>query len=211
MTAARGWLAVEFVVLFVGVPLAMARRWLARQPTLMLAVASLVCASYLLAHPSFDRSLLWNGAAVVAEARVIALVVLALAPLLVAATLVLARAELFALPRERTLLWLAIMLLYPIFSVYPQELIYRAFLFERYLPLFGSRAGLIAASAFAFSFAHVLFRPPWVAMSVCLVGGVVFALHYAVSGSLAVVCVEHAFFGQLIFTVGLGRYFYHAA
>jgi membrane protease YdiL (CAAX protease family) len=211
MTAARAWLTVEFVALFFGVPLAITRRWLPRQPILILAVASLVCAGYLLTQRSFDRQLLWNGAAVVAEARVIAVVVLLLAPLLVATTFVLARSELFVLPRERTLLWAAILLLYPIFSVYPQELIYRAFLFERYAPLFGSGAGLVAASAVAFSFAHVLFRPPWVAMSVCLVGGVVFALHYAVSHSLAVVCVEHALFGQLIFTVGLGRYFYHAA
>jgi membrane protease YdiL (CAAX protease family) len=209
--ASRGWLALEFVVLFFGVPLAMTRRWLPRHPILVLALATLACTSYLFAQRRFDRTLLWNGAAVAAEARAILLVVLTLAPLLVAATFVLARAELFALPRERTLLWAAIMVFYPVFSVYPQELIYRAFLFQRYAPLFDSRIAMVAASAVAFSFAHVLFRPPWVAMSTCLVGGVIFALHYAVSRSLAVVCVEHAIFGQLIFTVGLGRYFYHGA
>jgi membrane protease YdiL (CAAX protease family) len=209
--ASRGWLLTEFVLLFLGVPLAMARGWLPRQPILMLALGGLLCSVYLFAQRNFDRTMLWNGAAVVVEARAIVLVVLALAPLLVAATFVLARADLFALPRQRTLLWAAILVLYPVFSVYPQELIYRAFVFTRYAPLFGSGAGMVAASAIAFAFAHVLFRPPWVAMSTCLVGGLVFALHFAQSHSLAVVCVEHALFGQLIFTVGLGRYFYHAA
>src|SRR5262249_26884032 len=80
MTAAHAWLAVEFLVLFVGVPLAMTRRWLPRHPIPVLAAAALVCAGYLLAQRSFDRTLLWNGAAVVAEARAITLVVLALAP-----------------------------------------------------------------------------------------------------------------------------------
>jgi membrane protease YdiL (CAAX protease family) len=208
---ARAWLLTEFVALFFGVPWAMTRRWLPRQPILVLLLASLVCAWQLVHDGSFARTRLWNGAAALAEARTIALVVVALAPLLCLAAWLLARDELFLLPRQRPVLWLAIMVLYPVLSVYPQELIYRAFLFHRYAPLFGSGAAMVAASAVAFSFAHVLFRPPWVAMSTCLVGGVIFAAHYRASASLAVVCVEHALFGQLIFTVGLGRFFYHGA
>jgi membrane protease YdiL (CAAX protease family) len=207
----RAWLAAEFVLLFFGVPWAMSRHWLPRQPILILVIASGACVWYLFADPTFDRALLWNGAAVMTERRTIALIVAALAPLLFIAAMVLARQELFGLIRQRPLLWIAIMVLYPVVSVYPQELIYRAFLFQRYAPLFGSPAAMVTASAVAFSFAHVLFRPPWVAMSTCLVGGVIFAGHYYASRSLAVVCLEHAVFGQLIFTVGLGRFFYHAA
>jgi membrane protease YdiL (CAAX protease family) len=211
LTTSRAWLAIEFTVLFFGVPWAMTRRWLPRQPILILVLASAACISYLLSDRRFDRGLLWNSAALTAHSRAIALIIVILAPLLCVAAMVLARGELFALVRQRPLLWIAIMVLYPIVSVYPQELIYRAFLFQRYAPLFASPAMMVAASAVAFSFAHVLFRPPWVAMSTCLVGGVIFAAHYDASRSLAVVCVEHAVFGQLIFTVGLGRFFYHAA
>jgi membrane protease YdiL (CAAX protease family) len=211
VTTSRAWLAGEFATLFFGVPWAMTRRWLPRQPILVLVVASLACVWVLVNDSSFDRARLWNGAAVLAEARAIALVVVTLAPLLCVAAWLLARDEMFMLVRERPFLWLLIMVFYPALSVYPQELIYRAFLFQRYAPLFGSRVAIVTASALAFSFAHVLFRPPWVAMSTCLVGGAVFAAHYYVSSSLAVVCLEHALFGQLIFTIGLGRFFYHGA
>jgi membrane protease YdiL (CAAX protease family) len=207
----RVWLALEFTTLFFGVPWAMTRRWLPRQPILILALAAVACVVYLVRDARFDRALLWNGAALTTESRAVALIIVILAPLLCLAAWLLVRDEMFALVRQRPLLWLAIMVLYPVFSVYPQELIYRTFLFQRYAPLFESRAAVVAASAIAFSFAHVLFRPPWVAMSTCLVGGVVFAAHYYVSRSLAVVCLEHAVFGQLIFTVGLGRFFYHGA
>ncbi len=210
-TTSRAWLAIEFTVLFFAVPWAMARRWLPRHPILMLVIASAACLWYLVHDRTFDRGLLWNAAALTVENRAIAIVILTLAPLLYVATRWLAPDQIFALMRQRPLLWLAIMVFYPIVSVYPQELIYRAFLFQRYAPLFVSPTAMIAASAIAFSFAHVLFRPPWVAMSMCLVGGVVFAAHYYLSRSLAVACLEHAIFGQLIFTVGLGRFFYHAA
>jgi hypothetical protein len=209
VTTSRAWLFGEFILLFFGVPWAMTRRWLPRQPIPVLLIASLACIFYLLRAADFDRARLWNGAVTLGEARVIATIVVTLAPLLALAAWLLARDEMFMLVRERPLLWLAIMVFYPVVSVYPQELIYRAFLFQRYAPLFSSQAAMVTASALAFSFAHVLFRPPWVAMGTCLVGGAIFAAHYAASRSLAVVCVEHAIFGQLIFTVGLGRFFYH--
>jgi membrane protease YdiL (CAAX protease family) len=207
----RAWLAFEFALLFFGVPLAMLRGLLPRHPIVILLGGAALCAVYLVSDGSFDRAQLWDGAALVTHRRAVALVFVTLAPLLCLAAWLLARQEMFALVRQRPLLWTLIIIAYPILSVYPQELIYRAFLFHRYAPLFGSRAVMVAASAVAFAFAHVLFRPPWVAMSICLVGGVVFAAHFYWSRSLAVVCVEHALFGQLIFTVGLGRYFYHAA
>lgn len=47
-------------------------------------------------------------------------------------------------------MWALVIVLYPILSVYPQELIFRAFLFHRYAPLFGNGVGLVAASAAAF-------------------------------------------------------------
>jgi hypothetical protein len=211
MIGSRPWLAVEFLLLFFGVPWAMASGRLPRQPILVLAIASVACVIVLLLDPTFDRSLLWNARAVRTHGRAIVIALVTLGPLLYGVALWLARDERFLLARQRPLLWIAILIFYPILSVYPQEVIYRAFLFHRYAPLFRQPALLWIASATAFSFAHLFFRTPWVAMSLCLVGGALFAYHFDVSRSLAVVCVEHAVFGQLIFTVGLGRYFYHAA
>ena len=44
-----------------------------------------------------------------------------------------------------------------------------------------------------------------------LVGGLLFAYRYTKTGSLLTSCVEHALYGCFLFTVGLGRFFYHAA
>jgi len=100
------------------------------------------------------------------------------------------------------------MLLYPLLSVYPQELLYRAFFFHRYQPLFGSGWRMLLASAFAFGFAHVILGN-WISVVLCLIGGLLFALTCQHSGSLLLTCLDHALFGNFIFTVGLGQFFYH--
>jgi membrane protease YdiL (CAAX protease family) len=102
------------------------------------------------------------------------------------------------------------MLLYPLVSVYPQELLYRAFFFHRYQPLFGSGWIMLLASACAFGFVHILFAN-WLAVGLCFVGGLLFAFTYQKSGSLLLTCIDHALFGNFIFTIGLGQFFYHGA
>ncbi|GAA0489959.1 hypothetical protein Ade02nite_24580 [Paractinoplanes deccanensis] len=126
----------------------------------------------------------------------------------VAAVALLDRSHLFDLPREQPWLWLAICAGYPLLSVYPQELLYRGFLMHRYP--FGGGARAAAASAAAFGFAHLLFGNV-LAVVATLAGGWLFARRYQRTGSLLVVSVEHALYGITIFTVGLGRFFYHGA
>lgn len=102
------------------------------------------------------------------------------------------------------------MTLYPLLSVWPQEMLYRAFLFTRYGPVFRSRTGTVLASAMAFGFAHILFLN-WIAIGMTLIGGFLFATDYARHRSLRLTCLEHSLYGCLIFTVGLGRFFYTGA
>jgi len=118
--------------------------------------------------------------------------------------------RLFDFPRERTVLWLAVVVLYPLASVVPQELICRRWFFERYAILFGDGPGLIAASALSFGWLHIVFKNP-VAVGLASAGGWLFADTYRQSRSLRLVCLEHALYGDLIFTVGLGTFFYHGA
>jgi membrane protease YdiL (CAAX protease family) len=113
---------------------------------------------------------------------------------------------LFSLIRRSPVMWAAIMVLYPVISVYPQELLFRTYFFHRYEALFGTRLGMIAASAVAFGFVHIVFGN-WISVALCAVGGVLFALTYERTGSLVLVCVEHALFGNFIFTIGLGKFF----
>ena len=99
------------------------------------------------------------------------------------------------------------MLLSPLLSVCPQEFLYRAFFFERYQPLFGSGRGMIAASSLAFSFVHIIFGN-WIAVGLCCLGGLLFSPTNAPALSL-LACIDHALFGNLVFTIGLGQFFHH--
>lgn len=113
------------------------------------------------------------------------------------------------LPRERPVLWVAIMVLYPLLSVWPQEVIFRRFLFHRYAGVFGG-AGIVVASALAFGFAHVIFLNA-VAVTLTAAGGAMFAANYARNRDLGLCCLEHALYGCLVFTIGLGQFFYTGA
>jgi len=52
---------------------------------------------------------------------------------------------------------------------------------------------------------------PLLAVVMTSIGGLIFGWRYMKSRSLAAVSFEHALYGQLVFTIGLGRYFYHGA
>jgi hypothetical protein len=64
------------------------------------------------------------------------------------------------LPRSDFFLWLLIMILYPILSAFPQEIVYRSFFFKRYGNLFKNKKVLIFVNAFLFSFAHIIYLNP---------------------------------------------------
>ncbi|MDX1637739.1 MAG: CPBP family intramembrane glutamic endopeptidase [Balneolaceae bacterium] len=114
---------------------------------------------------------------------------------------------LFAFPRKQPVVWIVVMLLYPLLSALPQELIYREFFFQRYRSLFPSEAVLGYASALAFALLHIIYDNWW-AVGLSLAGGILFMHTYRRSGSLYWVTVEHAVYGCLVFTIGMGQYFY---
>jgi membrane protease YdiL (CAAX protease family) len=69
---------------------------------------------------------------------------------------------------------------------------------------------MILASAMLFGFVHIIFGS-WISIALTAAGGVLFGMTYRKSGSLLLACLEHALFGDFIFTIGIGRYFYHLA
>lgn len=198
----RGWLAAEFLLLFGGAPMLIL---MVREPGILALV-------------------LWGGAGIVWLAgqgfggavpdpgwrRTVLLRFVTLAPLLTVAVLLLDSAHFLDLPRNHPLLWVLIMVAYPLLSVVPQELIYRRFLFHRYAVLLPDIRTRVAASAAAFGFAHIIFLNVWaVLLAGC--GGILFAGTYARTRSLGACSIEHALYGALVFTIGLGRFFYTGA
>jgi membrane protease YdiL (CAAX protease family) len=113
----------------------------------------------------------------------------------------------FSLMRQHTGMWLLIMAAYPILSAFPQELIYRAFFFERYRPLFGQGQGMVLASVALFSFAHILFHN-WIVICLSFCGGWIFARTYQRTSSLYLTIVEHSLYGCAAFTIGYGPFFF---
>ena len=151
---------VEFAALFVAAPLATA--WLVhanalspwQMPTAFLTLLGLSILLLFLTPEFSWRTLVrfgldgrWRPALIFVGVTVGALTLL---------TQVLAPHALFRMPLHATELWTRIMIFYPIFSVIPQGIIYRALFFSRYRVLFPSEGVAIVAGAVIFGLAFWL-------------------------------------------------------
>jgi membrane protease YdiL (CAAX protease family) len=204
---ARLW--TEFVVLFAGVPVAMAV-FFGQYPLFPVILSLAVLALVLLAlTPGFSPRELLRGP-VASQWKLIAGFALAGAALCFGLTLALVPERLLELPRHRTGLWLLILLVYPLLSAAPQELIYRVLFFRRYGELFPSDKLALAANTVAFGFAHLFFMNP-LTIGLTALAGLIFGAVYLRFGSVLLTSVLHGLAGQLVFTSGLGIYFYHGA
>jgi membrane protease YdiL (CAAX protease family) len=89
------------------------------------------------------------------------------------------------------------------------------FFFHRYASALNGAGWLaIAVNAMLFATMHaILFasRGPaihWEAVTVSFIGGLIFACRFVKTRSFLAVWLEHALYGDLIFTIGLGRFFF---
>ncbi|WP_299116773.1 CPBP family intramembrane glutamic endopeptidase [uncultured Winogradskyella sp.] len=112
--------------------------------------------------------------------------------------------NLFIVLRNKPILWVMILFIYSLFSVYPQELIYRTFFFQRYESLFRSDMLFMITNAALFSLAHIFFKNTLV-MVLTFIGGILFALTFKKTKSTLLVSIEHAVYGCWLFTVGMGE------
>jgi membrane protease YdiL (CAAX protease family) len=117
------------------------------------------------------------------------------------------RERLFDLPKGNILVWGLLCTFYPFFSAYGQEIIYRTFLFRRYTSLFKKEWMVILASGISFSFVHIIYYSP-VSILLTLIGGLYFAYQYSRTRSVLFTAILHGIMGIIVFTVGLGEYFW---
>lgn len=107
-------------------------------------------------------------------------------------------------PRTRPMMWLTVMLLYPWLSALPQEVIYRRFFFRRFQP-----AAPLAVNVLLFAWLHISYlNLP--ALLLSGLGGWILAHQWRRHNNLAAVAIEHALYGMIVFSIGLGRFFYRA-
>jgi len=204
----KNLLIVEFILLCLVIPgVIMANKW---AMYMFLFLWSVALYSYFVLRVVYQKPIkaMWNAKEVNRANLtpiVIRWVIASIA--MIAFTLVYDPQKLFGIFYDYPHLIPVIFVFYPLFSALPQELIFYSFFFVRYKPLFGWGQSMIAASAVVFAYAHLLYINP-VAPTLSLLGGLIFASTYLKTQSLALVTIEHGLYGNSLFLIGLGYYFY---
>ena len=198
-------LALEYAGLFFGLPAVL---WfgVVRLPQMtLLYVLTAVALIALVWDRSFDRRSLYSLAPLRKEALPLLFRFALAAGFMTVIMGVLHPDELFLFATNRPQVLGRILIMYSLMSALPQEIIYRAYFFNRFAPLFPGR-WLFAANVVAFAALHVIYLN-WLAVVLTIPAGCIFAQTYQRTRSLPIVALEHALYGCWIFTVGLGPYF----
>lgn len=197
---------IELAALFVGLPVVFYFNNLKLPKSIPLLVVFLIALFYLLTTKSFSKkSFGFNG---YRSWRTLSLrILISLLAISLLSIIFLPSEQIFYLPLHRTELWLLIMVFYPIWSAFTQEVIYRGFFFHRYTPLFKNDKIVITLNGILFGLLHIIFRN-WIAVAGATIIGFVWAYSYFKHRSILVVSLEHAIVGNYLFTIGLGYFFY---
>lgn len=203
--------AAECFALFVALPLFITFSPFRVYTFPTLFIIGLLCIAVLWFDRGFERRQLWFARGLTrVEVRRMMLYFVPASVGIVALTLLIVPERLFGFPRSEPVIYALVMLLYPILSAWPQEVIYRPFFFRRYRMFFPGRWPMILASAAAFGFVHIILLNP-IAPLMTLVGGVLFGITYDRTRSTFAAAFEHTLYGWVIFTIGLGWFFYLGA
>ncbi|MEM0922822.1 MAG: CPBP family intramembrane glutamic endopeptidase [Pseudomonadota bacterium] len=200
---------IEFAILFVGVPVLMLVFLGQYDLFLTVWILAAVSAVLLWITPGFQWSDLWRRISRRGWWMLLAFSAATLAVTL-STVLLLVPERLLELPINGTGLWLMILVLYPPISAWPQELIFRSLFFERYGRLFPNASVAIAVNGAAFAFGHLFFQN-WVTIAMTGLAGAVIGWAYLHDRSLWLAWALHSVGGMLVFTSGLGIFFYHGA
>jgi hypothetical protein len=199
-------LTSEFSLLFIAIPLLIYYRVLPNLPIRFLLAGALAAFLLLRRSPGFQTSELFSLANVASGPPPLFLRDASCLLSVGLAVRVIAPELLFSSPKRAPAFSALVMLHHPVLSVFPQELLCRAFLFRRNDPLFDNGWAMILASTFV----QIIFRY-WLAVGLSVLGGLVFAVAFHSSKSLMLACLEHASFGNFLFTMGRGRILYHGS
>jgi membrane protease YdiL (CAAX protease family) len=203
----RIWLAMEFMILFFGIPLMIYLDKNFIHPSIIILPVLLFIFILLRRTSDFNWRELFRWSVSSRMLAVNGLIIVISALLILGYVLLFERENLFNLPRAHPWIYLALCIFYPVFSAFGQEIIYRTFLSKRYSRMLPKQWHFIAASAVTFSFVHIVYYNP-ISMMLTFIGGLYFARVYQKTGSVLFTSVLHGIFGILFFGMGLGQYFW---
>ncbi len=207
MTRRKLFRLLEFLLLFIGIPVVFYFDLLPVRKIVALLAITGICVLILALDPAYRLKKLLYRPENSKAGKEILFKSLAIFVFLGITVFIIIPESFFEFPRQRPGIWLIVMLLYPFLSALPQELIYRELFFHRYEKLFSRGWPMVVMSALSFGFLHIIYDNWW-AVGLSLAGGFLFARTYEKTDSLWWVAVEHAIYGCLVFTVGMGRYFF---
>jgi membrane protease YdiL (CAAX protease family) len=203
----RTKLWVEFIVLFVAGPIVAA---VFLPPTAIFAMLFALTALgivLLVLTRDFQWSELWEGWRFI-DPILVAGFCIATASTAYFVARITAPEALFSLVLTQPLLMLAIIVLYPLVSALPQELVYRPLFFRRYGRILPDNMPVqIVLNAGLFSLAHLMYWSPTV-LAMTFIGGLIFAFAYETRGNFPEALVLHSLSGIIVFAIGLGAIFY---
>jgi membrane protease YdiL (CAAX protease family) len=107
-------------------------------------------------------------------------------------------------PRNHRGIWQLLLLTYFPLSVLPQTLLYRSLFEWRYKTVLGAGVRLWVGAAL-FGAGHLMFHNAW-AIGLTFLGGLVFTQTYRKTGSIWITALEHALYGWMLFTIGMGKF-----
>jgi len=200
-------LFIEFVLFFFGIPLFIFFDKNIIHPSVIILPVLILLFLFLRKHDDFKFKELIYFKISRGELKKYFLIVFGLFVFLTISVIIFLPEKLFNLPSRNILVWVILCLFYPVFSAYGQEIIYRTFLFKRYKIIFNTDFKLILASALAFSFVHIIYFSV-VSIIITFIGGIYFAHTYNKSKSVLLSSILHGILGDIIFTIGLGSYFW---
>lgn len=199
--------AIEFVILFFGVPLFIFLNKNLEHPSVLLLPVLVALILYFRKQKDFHFRDLFR-LNISKQIWLKQLLVLTGAGILLLFYVLLFEPEnVFYLPKRNPAIWLAMLGFYPVFSALGQEVVYRKFLFMQYHPLFQNKWMLIFASAVSFSFVHIVYFSV-LSLVLTFIAGIYLAWIYEKTNSVLFTSILHGILGFLIFTVGLGQHFW---
>ncbi|NGP87221.1 CPBP family intramembrane glutamic endopeptidase [Fodinibius halophilus] len=199
---------LEGVLLFIGLPLMFYWQLIPLPKILALVSVAVYCGFRLWRDRSFKVDLFIRDD-LHDISKTILIRVLLVAILLTGLVWVVYPGQLFAFPFERPFWWMVVMVLYPLLSALPQEFIFRTYFFHRFEQKLPLKHLTVVLSALAFAFLHIIYDNWW-AIALSFIGGLFMGRTYQKTRSLYWVTLEHAIYGCLVFTTGMGSFFYEA-
>ncbi|MGK7397702.1 MAG: CPBP family intramembrane glutamic endopeptidase [Candidatus Cyclobacteriaceae bacterium M3_2C_046] len=198
------WLWPEFIIVFIALPLIQKFKLIEIRPVFILVGIALLFAFVLIKDKSFPNRRFYQWGTLDWKKHVIWFLAVTM---LVSLFIYFFRHRLFLeFPMEKTQKYLLALVLYPVLSVIPQEIIFRAYYYHRYKSITNNKMVAILINSLAFGFLHIIYDN-WLAPVGAFLISFIFSLTYLKTRSLPVVVIEHYFYGIMIFTIGLGHYF----